>query len=134
MYSPPFRHITSRTSTKIQIDELFEIDRYLARNIKYRLAFREFGTCLGIGCHYGKSADPERSIDLRTYSDSIIESWEPYMALSLRGNGDLLADDLRPITRVMYSSALIPGGEYSLYAFLTGFHFLRLWHQVLMIW
>lgn len=34
------------------------------------------------------------------------------MALSLRGDGDLLADDLRPITRVMYSSALIPGGEY----------------------
>uniref|UniRef100_A0A093VLC0 Uncharacterized protein n=1 Tax=Talaromyces marneffei PM1 TaxID=1077442 RepID=A0A093VLC0_TALMA len=93
-----------------QIYELFEIDRYLARNIKYRLAFREFGTCLGIGCHYGKSADAERSIDLRTYSDSIIESWEPYMALSLRGYGDLLADDLRPITRVMYSSALIPGG------------------------
>ncbi|GAM39191.1 hypothetical protein TCE0_034r10529 [Talaromyces pinophilus] len=96
-------------------DELFEIDRYLARNIKYRLAFREFGTSLGIGCHYGKSADPERSIDLKTYSDSIIESWEPYMALSLRGDGDLLADDLRPITRVMYSSALIPG------AFRTGY-------------
>lgn len=39
------------------------------------------------------------------------------MALSLRGDSDLLADDLRPITRVMYSSALIPGGEYPLYFF-----------------
>ena len=104
--------VLSRTTAKWLIDELFEIDRYLARNIKYRLAFREFGTSLGIGCHYGKSAERERSIDLRTYSDSIIESWEPYMASSLRGDSDLLADDLRPITRVMYSSALIPGGEY----------------------
>ncbi|EED20033.1 conserved hypothetical protein [Talaromyces stipitatus ATCC 10500] len=98
-----------------QIYELFEIDRYLARNIKYRLAFREFGTSLGIGCHYAKSANPERSVDLRTYSESIIDSWEPYMALSLRADGDLLADDLRPITRVMYSSALIPGAFRSGY-------------------
>lgn len=42
------------------------------------------------------------------------------MASSLRGDSDLLADDLRPITRVMYSSALIPGGEYF---FLNEFHF-----------
>lgn len=115
-------HLFAADLLKHHIDELFEIDRYLARNIKYRLAFREFGTSLGISCHYGKSADPERSIDLKTYSDAIIESWEPYMKLSLRGDGYLLADDLRPITRVMYSSALIPGGEHPL-AFLTGVHF-----------
>jgi hypothetical protein len=33
------------------------------------------------------------------------------MALSIEDEGVLSADDLRPITRVMYSSALIPGGE-----------------------
>lgn len=32
------------------------------------------------------------------------------MTMSLRNEGDLAADDLRPITRVMYSAALIPGG------------------------
>ncbi|OKL60747.1 hypothetical protein UA08_04160 [Talaromyces atroroseus] len=95
--------------------ELFEMDRYLARSIKYRLAFREFGTSLGIGCHYDKSSDKERAADVRKYSDSIIESWEPYMAQSLKDEGVLTADDLRPITRVMYSSALIPG------AFRTGY-------------
>lgn len=100
-------------------DELFEIDRYLARSIKYRLAFREFGTSLGIGCHFRDSDDPEQPLDLRKYSEAILESWEPYMTISLKDDGDLTADDLRPITRVMYSSALIPGGEYPLFLFLS---------------
>lgn len=34
--------------------------------------------------------------------------------MELTLTGDAGDDDLRPITRVMYASALIPGGEYSL--------------------
>lgn len=93
-------------------DELFEIDRYLARNIRYRLAFREFGTCMGIGCYMDKTMDNKRVVDLKSYADSILESWEPYMEMSFsKEEKPLDVNDLRPITRVMYASALIPGGE-----------------------
>ncbi|CRG85813.1 hypothetical protein PISL3812_02824 [Talaromyces islandicus] len=99
-----------------QIYELFEIDRYLSRNIKYRLAFREFGTSLGIKCHSEKSTDKERSVDLQSYSDAILAAWEPYMEMSLSPKeSSLTPEDLRPITRVMYSSALIPGAFRSGY-------------------
>ncbi|KAH8692817.1 hypothetical protein BGW36DRAFT_301782 [Talaromyces proteolyticus] len=93
-----------------QIYELFEIDRYLSRNIKYRLAFREFGTSLGVRCHSERSPDKERAVDLKSYADAILASWEPYMEVSLSPEkAELTPEDLRPITRVMYSSALIPG-------------------------
>lgn len=84
-----------------QMYDLFEINRYLERNIKYRLAFREFGTCLGALC--------QGTEDLKVYADAIITAWDPYM--ELRVSGDIAPDDLRPITRVMYASALIPGGK-----------------------
>ncbi|RMJ21529.1 hypothetical protein PHISP_07598, partial [Aspergillus sp. HF37] len=82
-----------------QVYDLFEINRYLERNIKYRLAFREFGTCLGALC--------QDSEDLKVYADAIVTAWDPYMELSISAGMD--PDDLRPITRVMYASALIPG-------------------------
>jgi hypothetical protein len=84
-----------------QVYDLFEINRYLERNIKYRLAFREFGTCLGALC--------QGSEDLKVYADAIVTAWDPYMELSISAGMD--PDDLRPITRVMYASALIPGGK-----------------------
>ncbi|KAL1974095.1 hypothetical protein VTN31DRAFT_5655 [Thermomyces dupontii] len=99
-----------------QIYELFEIDRYLARNIRYRLAFREFGTCMGIGCYMDKTMDNKRVVDLKSYADSILESWEPYMEMSFsKEEKPLDVNDLRPITRVMYASALIPGAFRSGY-------------------
>lgn len=88
-----------------QIYDLFEINRYLERNIKFRLAFREFGTCLGIECQ----AESGQASDQKVYADSIITAWDPYMELSI--SEGLTPDDLRPITRVMYASALIPGGK-----------------------
>lgn len=93
-------------------DDLFEINRYLDRNIKYRLAFREFGTCVGVKCHSEQTTEKERAVDLKIYADAIIDAWDPYMELTL--SADLTPDDLRPITRVMYASALIPGGEFGL--------------------
>ncbi|RJE18246.1 hypothetical protein PHISCL_09420 [Aspergillus sclerotialis] len=90
-----------------QMYDLFEINRYLERNIKFRLAFREFGTALGIQCQSEQSTEKESAVDLKTYADSIITAWDPYMELSI--SSGLTPDDLRPITRVMYATALIPG-------------------------
>lgn len=93
-----------------RVDDLFEINRYLERSVKYRLAFREFGTCLGAQCQAEQSTEKDRAVDFKNYADAIITAWDPYMELTL--SSDLTHDDLRPITRVMYATALIPGGEY----------------------
>lgn len=90
-------------------DNLFEIDQYLQRNIKFRLAFREFGTCMGAQCQSEHMTEKEGSVDLKNWADSIITAWDPYMDLTI--SQELTPDDLKPITRVMYASALIPGGE-----------------------
>jgi hypothetical protein len=111
MYTMKNSYHAATTLLNLIPDELFEVDRYLSRNIKYRLAFREFGTSLGIKCHSEKSSDKERAIDLKSYSDAVLSAWEPYMEISLSPREtSLTPEDLRPITRVMYSSALIPGG------------------------
>lgn len=89
------------------IYELFEIDRYLDRSHKYRLAFREFGTCMGIKCMSEQSTEKESAVDLKVYADKILDSWNIYMQKSLATK--MTPDDLRPITRVMYASALLPG-------------------------
>jgi hypothetical protein len=90
-------------------DNLFEINRYLERNIKFRLAFREFGTSMGIQCQSEANTEKDRSVNLKCYSDAIVAAWDPYMELSI--SDGLTPEDLRPITRVMYASALIPGGK-----------------------
>ncbi|EAW08154.1 uncharacterized protein ACLA_028790 [Aspergillus clavatus NRRL 1] len=93
--------------------DLFEINRYLERNIKYRLAFREFGTCMGIECQAAQTTEKERAVDLKVYADAITAAWDPYMELSI--STDVTPDDLRPITRIMYAAALIPGAFRSGY-------------------
>ncbi|KAL4984231.1 hypothetical protein BDW68DRAFT_190653 [Aspergillus falconensis] len=90
-----------------QIYELLEIRRYLDRNMKYRLAFREFGTALGLRCMAEQEVEKERAVDLRAYSDQILDVWRPVMEASL--SEDATPEDLKPITRVMYAAALIPG-------------------------
>lgn len=106
------RHETVANYTFRTTDNLFEINRYLERPIKYRLAFREFGTCVGILCHseQEKGDKGQRAPDLAVYGDAIVQSWEPYMDLALAAG--LTEDDLKPITRAMYATALIPGGEF----------------------
>lgn len=64
---------------------------------------------MGIQCQSEVDAEKERTVDLKCYSDAIIAAWDPYMQLSISDN--LTPEDLRPITRVMYASALIPGGK-----------------------
>ena len=92
------------------VDDLFEINRYLERNVKRRLAFREFGTCLGLQCQAEQATERDRAVDLKVYADAIITAWDPAMELTLES--DMADDGLRPITRVMYATALVPGGEY----------------------
>ncbi|KAF5857873.1 hypothetical protein ETB97_005180 [Aspergillus alliaceus] len=74
---------------------------------KYRLAFREFGTCMGIKCMSEQSSEKESAVDLKMYAEKILDSWNVYMQMSLATK--VTPDDLRPITRVMYASALLPG-------------------------
>ncbi|CBF74698.1 uncharacterized protein ANIA_04104 [Aspergillus nidulans FGSC A4] len=93
-----------------QIYELLEIRRYLDRSMKYRLAFREFGTALGLRCMAEQEVEKERAVDLRAYSEQILNVWRPVMEASL--SDDATPEDLRPITRVMYAAALIPGGKH----------------------
>ncbi|KAL4937221.1 hypothetical protein BDV06DRAFT_216045 [Aspergillus oleicola] len=90
-----------------QIYSLFEEKRYLSRNKTRRLPFREFGTALGIRCMAEQDNEKERSVDLRVYADQIVDNWMPEMEASL--GGDETEDDLRPINRVMFAAALIPG-------------------------
>ena len=73
--------------------------------MRFRLAFREFGTCLGIGCTFGPGNGTEDAVDLKSRSESIISQWDKYMSSAVT------PEDLKPITRVMYSTALIPGGK-----------------------
>lgn len=64
---------------------------------------------MGIQCQSEVITEKESSVDLKCYSDAIIAVWDPYMKLTM--SDGLTPEDLRPITRVMYATALIPGGE-----------------------
>lgn len=68
----------------------------MMRDASQRLMFREFGACLGVSCF-----SPDRYLDSRV--GELIKFWEKRM--------DQEEDDLRPISLVMYSAALIVGGE-----------------------
>lgn len=68
---------------------------YLDRPTSRRLAFREYGTCMGIGC---VQEPDEKLLALRS---GLIDTWEEYR--------DSTPGDLRAISQVMRAAALIPG-------------------------
>ncbi|KAK3940522.1 hypothetical protein QBC46DRAFT_385225 [Diplogelasinospora grovesii] len=68
---------------------------FMARSASHRLAFREFGACMGLKV-YG--VDDE----LAARVDAIVDFWQKYLEKSAD-------EDLRPISLVMYAAALIPG-------------------------
>jgi hypothetical protein len=70
----------------------------MARDASRRLAFREFGTCLGLQC-YGADEGTRDGVE------AVVNFWHRYIEESTD-------EDLRPISLVMYAAALIPGGEY----------------------
>lgn len=65
---------------------------------------------MGLQCESEQTGEKERAVDFKSWSDAIIVAWDPYMELS--ASAALTPADLRPITRVMYASALIPGGKW----------------------
>ncbi|KAL2156513.1 hypothetical protein VTH82DRAFT_1258 [Thermothelomyces myriococcoides] len=67
----------------------------MARNASRRLAFREFGACLGLRC-YGADEEIEGKVE------AVVNFWHHHMEASTE-------EDLRPISLVMYAAALIPG-------------------------
>lgn len=79
---------------------------YFDRDVDRRLAFREFGTCLGIRCALGQP-------DWDKEAERIIAAWEETGVVPVpqgRGGGGInLLDELQPITLVMYAAALNPG-------------------------
>ncbi|KAK3302520.1 PrpF protein-domain-containing protein [Chaetomium strumarium] len=74
----------------------------MARDASRRLAFREFGTCLGLQC-YGVGEDLEKGVE------AVVNFWHHYIEESTD-------EDLRPISLAMYAAALIPGGERELHS------------------
>ncbi|KAI1777964.1 hypothetical protein F4818DRAFT_331237 [Hypoxylon cercidicola] len=75
-----------------------------SRREPYRLAFREFGACLGIKCYEDDPARP-----LHEGAQVVLDAWAGKVLM--KGAGE----DLRPINLAMYAAALIPG------AFRKGF-------------
>ncbi|KAM7185384.1 hypothetical protein V8F33_012436 [Rhypophila sp. PSN 637] len=69
----------------------------MKRDASHRLAFREFGACLGVRCYGGDD-------ELEGKVGKMLKFWERYLD---GGTEDL--GDLRPISLVMFASALIPG-------------------------
>ncbi|TPX08695.1 uncharacterized protein E0L32_009884 [Thyridium curvatum] len=80
---------------------LGEDSSLMRRDASRRLAFREFGACLGIQC-FGPDEYLRRRIE------AVVGFWEKH----LRDHTD---EDLRPISQVMYAAAVIPGAWSSGY-------------------
>lgn len=84
---------------ELQKRALRQLDVVLGSTVRilggHRLAFRDFGACLGVGvCD---AADGS----LKTHTGLLVKEWELAFAQT--------PEDLRPITHVMYAAALIPG-------------------------
>ncbi|KAK4123245.1 hypothetical protein N657DRAFT_645995 [Parathielavia appendiculata] len=77
----------------------------MTRDASRRLAFREFGACLGLQC-YGADEETRRGVE------AVVNFWHRYLEESTD-------EDLRPISLVMYAAALIPGGKFSVMCLRT---------------
>jgi hypothetical protein len=89
------RYFADLQSQAIQrAHELLE-SGYLDLPVRRRLAFREYGACLGIKCV--KYPDDK----LRSFRNGTMGTWEEYRSTT--------PGDLRPISEVMRAAALVPG-------------------------
>jgi len=76
-------------------ETIFGDERYKTRAVPNRLAFREFGALIGAKCYTNDA-------DVITLTDSVIEVWGNFLNTTV--------EELKPITMVMYSAALLPTG------------------------
>ena len=83
-----------QNDAEVQLKNLYP-QGYLKVATSRRLAFREYGTCLGIACL------SDTSEELRKFRESIVETWERHR--------EDTPGDLRAISEVMRAAALIPG-------------------------
>ncbi|EER45063.1 conserved hypothetical protein [Histoplasma capsulatum var. duboisii H88] len=90
-----------------QLHHLFEEDHFLETDLQFRIAYREFGICFGIACLTCREASNDEGLNNR--SQEIVTQWQKYIS------SPLTPEDLKPITKVMYSTALIPGAFKSQY-------------------
>ena len=67
-----------------------------------RLAFREFGFCMGVRCW------PDADEVVKEEARKLVLFWQEYAETRDPDYGD---SDLRPISLVMYAAAMIPGGK-----------------------
>ncbi len=79
------------------LEAIFNEERYTERTLPDRLAFREFGALMGVGC-----CDDDDEY-LKARAESIMALWEKRLT-------KMTPENLRPITMVMYSAALLPTG------------------------
>ncbi|KAL7277208.1 hypothetical protein ACG7TL_009057 [Trametes sanguinea] len=96
---------------------LNEEEKYFDTPTRYRLAFREFGTCLGARCLVAKLAGGtgKAEADEKAYWEAFIERLLRSWSASVDHEPPSVREKLQPITMVMYATALIPG------AFQKGF-------------
>ncbi|KFZ06080.1 hypothetical protein V501_07742 [Pseudogymnoascus sp. VKM F-4519 (FW-2642)] len=83
----------------IAMNAIFGDERYKTRAVPHRLAFREFGALMGAKCY-------THNADVVTLTDSVIDVWIEVWSEFI----NTTVEDLRPITMVMYSAALLPTG------------------------
>jgi hypothetical protein len=80
-------------------ETIFGDERYKTRAVPHRLAFREFGALMGAKCYTNDA-------DVIALTDSVIEVWGNFLNTTV--------EELKPITMVMYSAALLPTGMISM--------------------
>lgn len=83
-----------KKQAEVQVRNLFD-QGYLEIPASRRLAFREYGTCLGIG----SLENPDGK--LQDFRNGIVETWEKHR--------ESTPGDLRAISEVMRAAAMIPG-------------------------
>ena len=85
-------------------------EKFFERSTRYRLAFRESGTCLGIGCamHGAKWNETTQQVMQECESDGLV----PKPSGPSAGRNSM--KKFLPISLVMYASAVSPSGERTL--------------------
>ncbi|KAI1784534.1 hypothetical protein LXA43DRAFT_1122544 [Ganoderma leucocontextum] len=90
---------------------LIEEQKYFDAPTRFRLAFREFGTCLGVRCHRSTAAEDAAAEKEKAYWDQFVEKVATTWAPSLEKQPPAVKLKLQSITMVMYAAALVPGGK-----------------------
>ena len=82
-------------------------DKYFSGKVERRDAFRELTACMGIACVIGSQSSICKEADdaLRECHKAIIATWHKKLESAL------IAENVRPVTNLMYAAALVPGGK-----------------------